>query len=190
MITEEQKRKIVEFAKERYKSNDRYHRMKHIRTVVSRALWLARIENADEDVCWASAMLHDIAKAKEGDHGNLGAEEAKAMLLGMGIDGNIADKVYDAIYFHNKRFYGGPIERQILWDADKWGTLTLDGFKNRVVKYLAMKASSKKELAENVEKEYLIFKGHFHTKEGKRNDEENRAAVEAHIAQLKHDAAS
>jgi HD superfamily phosphodiesterase len=187
-ITEEQKRRIEAFVEQRCRENDKHHQMKHMKEVVARALWLAKEKNADIDACWASAMLHDIAKAEKGDHGDVGAAEAKAFLLGIGVDGKTADMVYDAIYFHNKHFVGGPIERQILWDADKWETLS-SGFEERIVDFFKAETSDKRKLAELVEREYLIFKGHFHTKEAVTNEEKYRPAIERRIAELKQDAA-
>ena len=132
MLSRKKRLQITEFAKLRYKDKDRFHRMKHIRKVAFWAMKLSAIEKSDREICWIAAMLHDIAKGEGGDHAINGANEAKAFLLLMGIDKKTVDGVYDAIYFHNKDFKGGSIERRVLWDADKLDVLTLDGFKNRL----------------------------------------------------------
>ena len=106
--------------------------MDHIRKVAFWAMKLSAIEKSDREICWIAAMLHDIAKGEEGDHAINGAKEAKAFLLLIGIDKKTVDGVHDAIYFHNKDFRGGSIERRVLWDADKLDILTFDGFKSRL----------------------------------------------------------
>jgi HD superfamily phosphodiesterase len=184
MISREQKRKIVAFANRQYRNNDRYHRARHIGEVVARALWLARMEHADRDACWASALLHDIAKSRRGDHGAIGAKEARALLTGVGVDGRTVGKVYDAIYFHNKGFSGGPIERRILWDSDKWNVFTSEGFRNRVVKCFEMTISDRKALARKLESEYRLLT-HFHTKEGRKHEEKSTPVIERLISEMK-----
>jgi HD superfamily phosphodiesterase len=184
MLSDGQKRKIVKFAVQRYRDNDDFHRMKHIRRVVAAAAVLARMEGGNKDVCWAASMLHDIAKHKKGNHGTIGAKEAKEFLLSIGVDRGIMDKVYDAIYFHNKGFADGPIERQIVWDADKMDSMTLDGFKNRMLKGFEAESGIRMGM-KRAEKEYLFFKRRFHTKEGKRIAKENRALIEEYLAKLK-----
>lgn len=187
MLSKTQRQQITEFAKRKYKNNDRFHGMKHIRNVVAYAMKLASIEKGDKEVCWIAAMLHDIAKYKHRkvDHGIVGAEETKAFLLRIGVGKKTIDGVYDAIYFHNKESRGGAIERQILWDADKLdGSLTFDSFRNRCCPS-TKEEKGEKNFIKNAEKDYLFFKKRIHTREGRRIVKRNKPAILRYIEKRK-----
>jgi HD superfamily phosphodiesterase len=184
VLSEAQKRKIARFAAQRYKDNDVFHRMKHIRNVVANAAMLVRKEGGDRDVCWAASMLHDIAKHKRGDHGTIGAKEARDFLLGIGVDRATVDRIYDVIHFHNKGFVGGPIERQIVYDADKLDSITLHGFRKRTLRYFKMESASR-GLVRRVESEYLLLKKGIHTEEAKRLVNKDEAQIMRIFSKLK-----
>jgi hypothetical protein len=184
MLSEKKRLQIAAFAKLKTKGNNRFHRMRHIRAVAAWATKLSAIERSDRDVCWIAAMLHDITKSEEGNHGTTGAKEARTFLLGIGVDKKIVDGVYDAIYFHNKEFSGGPIERQVLWDADKLDLLTFDSFRDRLCPDVK-EAKGAKDFIKNLENEYMFFKKRVHTKEGKRIVKREEPAIMEYIDKRK-----
>ncbi len=183
MLTEDQKRKIADFASLRAKSNDRFHDISHLNATAVAACKLAEMEGASQDVCWAAAMLHDICKNERGDHGERGAKEAEKFLLGIGVNAKEAVSISDAIHYHNKEFSGGPIERQILWDADKLQAVTLRAFESRVLA-LHQERLGERDGLEQAGKDYSFFMERFHTKSGKRLASEDAQAVEWLIDEL------
>ncbi len=186
MLSAKQRREIVEFAEKRYKSNDPVHTMKHIRRVVRFAVKLARMEHGDRDVCWTAAMLHDIAKDEKGDHGARGAKQARKFLIGIGVDKDAVERIREVMYYHNKGFVGGSIERQIVWDADKLDAFTLSGVKNRLVPSIRMRAL--KNTIKDARRQYLLYLGRFHTKTGKRLSKKESAAVNRYFTRLEKQA--
>jgi len=184
MITDAQKKKITEFAEEQTADNDPYHRMEHLEETARLALELCKSEGADEDVCWAAAMLHDIRKGKSEDHGKEGAEKAKEFLLETGFDEEFAEKVRDAIHFHNKGFDGGSLERQILWDADKLQLMDPEGFKKRMIPYWIMKLGEKDGIEKSIY-EYYFYKERFHTKSAKKQAEKDTKEMEDYFRVLR-----
>lgn len=142
-LTDEQKRQIVKFADVYLSRNDALHQMPHARKVYEHSLWLADAENGDKDICFASSMLHDIVKYQQVDHGTEGSKIAKRFLLEIELDKYVVESIRDAIYYHNKEFKDGSIERKILWDADKLGNMTKDGFAERMIPYYQLKNDKK-----------------------------------------------
>jgi HD superfamily phosphodiesterase len=177
MLTEDQKRKITEFATTRAKANDRFHDIGHLMSTAVAACRLAEMEGASQDMCWAAAMLHDICKNEQGDHGAKGAKEAEKFLLGIGVDAKSALTISDAIHYHNKEFQGGPIERQILWDADKLQAVTLEAFERRVLPLWQGRLGERDGL-EQAGKDYRFYMDRFHTRSGRRLASEDAQAVE------------
>lgn len=167
MLAPSIKKKIVSFAKKEAKANDSYHDFAHLQKVAENALFLAKKEGGNKEVCWVSAMLHDICKCKNGNHGTEGAKKAKKFLNSLKLDKGFIESVCDAIHFHNKGFRGGPIERQILWDADKLTIIGPYGFTQRHLPYQVMKKGKEKGIPSAV-KEYHFFEIRFHTKTAKR----------------------
>lgn len=177
--------KIAEFAKECIALNDDFHDFRHISKTAEYAVWLAKKENADEEACWAAAMLHDICKNQPGDHGTKGAIEAKKFLLENGFDAAFANSVADAIHFHNKNFSGGSIERGILWDADKLQSVIPDDFKGRLVPFWVLRLG-KEEGTKKAISEYYFYIERFHTATAKKEVEKCRKQMEEEIAKLRH----
>jgi putative nucleotidyltransferase with HDIG domain len=167
-----QKKKIISFAKKEAAKNDAYHDFSHLLLVAEKAVFLAKKEGADKEVCWASAMLHDICKCRKGNHGTKGAEKAAKFLKSIGVGEPFIKKVHDCIYFHNKGFRGGPMERQALWDADKLFIIGPYWFVRRHLKYQAMKKGEKEGIPFAI-REYRFFEIRFHTKTAKKIVAEN-----------------
>lgn len=176
MITEEQKKKITEFTEKCVAGNDGAHQMPHIKMVAKDALMFVKAEGGDPEVCWTAAMLHDIVKSKPGDHGTEGSKIAEKFLLELGLDKDFVEKVRDAIYWHNKEFSDGPIERKILWDADKLYGVTVKGFKERFQPHLGR---------DKAIEEYYFFVGKFRTETGKKESEKREKKAEAYFARLR-----
>ncbi|MFA5888563.1 MAG: HD domain-containing protein [Candidatus Nanoarchaeia archaeon] len=180
MLSKEQKIKIRQFAEEKIKHNDSTHRMPHIKETIKWALHFANLENAGRDICWASAMLHDICKWEEEhgkNHGITGAETAAEYLTKLKLDKAFIEKVKDAIYYHDKPFEGGSKERQILWDADKVQNELPAGFKKRMIPYWEERADRKEAIRLAID-EYYFFYPLFHTESGKKEVAKNRKAME------------
>ncbi len=162
-LTADMRRKVSSFSLRMAARNDPMHSGSHLRQTARIAIRLARSEGASEDACWAAGMLHDICKERSGDHAALGASEASSFLRAQGIPQAFVEKVCDAISFHNKEFRGGPLERQILWDADKLPLMAPRGFMNRMLPYWEMKEGKGAGLG-TAEAEYLFYRERFHTR--------------------------
>ena len=177
MLTKEQRKRIAGLSKKAVAGNDRMHGIAHLEETAKLAVWLAKKEKGDPDVCWVSAMLHDICKGKPGDHGARGSRLAAKILLDEGFSGDFVKKVRDAIYFHNREFTKGPIERMILWDADKLPLMAIRGFSKRMLPYWIMVKGRKAGTKKSVD-EYYFYKSRFHTKTAKIFAEKHSAAME------------
>ncbi len=105
------------------------HDMEHIIRVYNMCLHLAKYDpDVDLDILKASALLHDIARAREDkdnsgsiDHAVLGAEMATDVLKDLGYSNYEIEAIKHCITTH--RFRGGnkpkSKEAKILFDADK-----------------------------------------------------------------------
>jgi putative nucleotidyltransferase with HDIG domain len=184
MISDVQRSKIIQFAKKQVAENDPYHGMDHLKETARLALGLSKTEGGDPEVCWVSAMLHDIHKGRAGDHGTEGAKEAKKFLLDIGMNGDFAEKVRDAIHYHNKGFSDGSVERQILWDADKLQLMNLEGFKKRMVPFWVYRLGKKEGIEKSIY-EYYFYKKRFHTKTAKNEAEKDAVQMEEYFRVLR-----
>ena len=182
MLTEEQKKKITEFAEKSVAGNDELHQMTHVSGVAEDALMLAKKEHGDPEVCWTAAMLHDVVKSKPGDHGTEGSKIAERFLLELGLNKDFVEKVRDTIYWHNKPFSDGPIERAILWDADKYQMIGIKGFEDRIKICYINKPDIKPE---RIIEDYYFYATRFHTKTGRAEVKKHEKVIEEHFAKLK-----
>jgi len=172
MLSPIQKRKIEAFAKKCASSNDTFHDFSHLQNVAKNAVMLAKKEGADEEVCRVSALLHDICKSEKGNHGTEGANKAGKFLKSIGAEDSFIEKVYDAIYFHNKGFRKGPLERQVLWDADKLQIIGPYWFFMRHLRYTLMNEGEEKGVPHSIS-EYRFFEARFHTQSARKIVKEN-----------------
>ncbi len=186
MISREQRKSIIEFSRKCVADNDLFHGMGHMSETAENAMMLAEKEGADSDLCWAAAILHDICKSSNGDHGAEGAEKARRFLLELGIPEEFCDKVHDAIYFHNKGFSDGPVERRILWDADKLPLMKQEGFRERALNYWKVKLGKDKGRQKAVA-DYYFFRERFHTTAAKKIVEEHRQDMEKLLKKVSGD---
>jgi uncharacterized protein len=115
----------VDEAKTYYHGAESAHDFDHVLRVLALAERLARAEGANVAIVRAAALLHDIARADEdasgGDHAQMAAARARAILLARGVAPAQADAVAHAIAAHRFRGNTAPQTReaQVLFDADK-----------------------------------------------------------------------
>jgi uncharacterized protein len=116
----------IDEAREYYRAAESGHDFDHVLRVLALAERLARVEGADVEIVRAAALLHDIARADEdatnhGDHAQMAAERARALLIARGVAPARADAVAHAIAAHRFRGNTAPqtLEAKILFDADK-----------------------------------------------------------------------
>lgn len=115
----------IDEARAYYHGAESAHDFDHVLRVFALAEKLARAEGADLAIVRAAALLHDIARADEdttgGDHAQMAAERARAILLARGVASAQADSVAHAIAAHRFRTNAPPqtIEAKVLFDADK-----------------------------------------------------------------------
>ncbi len=107
------------------------YRLEHLKVVVRIAQALAERLGADQEVVWAAAWLHDLAKEEDhwpegDDHGPAGAREARRILEGTDFPLEKVEAVCQAIAKHAGLYRDAPLEpleAAILWDADKLAKL-------------------------------------------------------------------
>lgn len=177
MLNERERKEIIRFAKKQVAGNDHLHGMPHLEETASIALRLAKAENGDADVCWVASMLHDICRRKPGDHGAEGSKLASEFLLELNLPKDFVDKVREAIYFHNKDFNDAPVERKVLWDADKLPLMTPKGFRDRMLPYWMMKKGKVAGMKKAIE-EYYFYKARFYTDTGRKEIEKHSEGME------------
>ena len=116
----------IDEAREYYRGAESGHDFDHVLRVLALAERLARAEGADVEIVRTAALLHDIARADEdatnsGDHAQMAAERARALLVERGVAPKRAGAVAHAIAAHRFRGTTTPqtLEAKILFDADK-----------------------------------------------------------------------
>jgi uncharacterized protein len=116
----------IDEARAFYAGAETAHDFEHVLRVLMLAEHIARAEHADGEIVRAAALLHDIARADEdnhhaGDHAQLAAERARAILLARGVAPARADAIAHAIAAHRFRGAVAPqtLEARVLFDADK-----------------------------------------------------------------------
>ncbi|MBI5304278.1 MAG: HD domain-containing protein [Chloroflexi bacterium] len=116
----------IDDARAFYAGAESAHDFEHVLRVYTLAERIARAEGADLDIVRAAALLHDIARAEEdttgkGDHAQMAAERARAILLARGVPTDQADAIAHAIAAHRFRGTTAPqtLEARVLFDADK-----------------------------------------------------------------------
>lgn len=110
---------------------DSAHDREHVRRVMRLCDHLAAYyPEADRDVLYAAACLHDIGRAAQFadpsvDHAQWGAQAAYAYLLSVGWEESRAAHVRDCIRTHRYRGHDQPatIEAKLLFDSDKLDVL-------------------------------------------------------------------
>ncbi|MFX0097242.1 MAG: HD domain-containing protein [Candidatus Hodarchaeota archaeon] len=126
---EEKYLKLKKIVEKELKEASPAHDINHVMRVYNLCLHLAKKEsNIDLDVLKTAALLHDIARIKEGrdvDHAALGAEMSEKILKELGYREEKIEHVKHCIATHRFRGENKPEtkEARILFDADKLDVL-------------------------------------------------------------------
>lgn len=105
------------------------HDFSHAERVYTYSILISKGLNVDLDVVKASALLHDIARYKEGngkikDHAIQGAIEARKILKNIGFPKEKIEIVYKCILLHNKKEDLDEVkEVRVLKEADGLETM-------------------------------------------------------------------
>lgn len=106
------------------------HGMDHVLRVHRTALWIAERVGADLEIVNAAALLHDIARRKEGNgechcHAEEGSRQAGQILNALGFDQKKVEKVCHCIAVHRYSKAKEPqtLEAKVLQDADRLDAL-------------------------------------------------------------------
>jgi len=122
-VTKEQLKKIEVRVRQVYKkNNDPYHDLDHALSVSKTAVYIARQEKADVEVCRIAGLLHDIAPKTRGKtHSQQSGKMAKRFLTKIGLDKEFIDAVQLAIMYHDTaRFHLVKTKEGIIvFEADK-----------------------------------------------------------------------
>ena len=92
----------------------------HLKPVIDYSKELAKKYNANLEIVWLSAILHDIARLDDLEpHDEIGSEKAYNILLEEGFNKEIAEKVKNTILTHRCRQHKPQtLEQKILATAD------------------------------------------------------------------------
>ncbi len=121
--SKQQLQKIEAFARRVYKKNNNpYHDLDHALSVSKTAVYIAKQEKADVEVCRIAALLHDIAPKTRGKtHSQQSGKMAKRFLAKIGLDKEFINAVQLAIMYHDTaRFHLVKTKEGIIvFEADK-----------------------------------------------------------------------
>lgn len=105
------------------------YRWEHVNAVVTLAMRLGELMEADAEIVEAAAWLHDVCKWTHGeDHAAAGAVFARDFLPQTDFPREKIEAVAEAIADHQGLWRDEPLtvlESQVLWDADKLSKLGL-----------------------------------------------------------------
>ena len=145
MITQKQIQQIKEII--RTKLNDLL--FLHTLEVFKYAKFLAKKENANQEICEVAALLHDCAKSysSELNHAEMGAEASQFIMTKAGIiDSQFVNQVYYCVLTHSspylvkpphnlKRLMPQTIEAKVVFDADMLANMTQLGIIKNIFDY-------------------------------------------------------
>jgi predicted hydrolase (HD superfamily) len=92
----------------------------HVRPVIEYSKQMAIKYNADLEVVWLGAILHDLARLDDVEpHDEIGSEKGYKFLLEKGFSEEVAEKIKDVIKTHRcKKCPPETIEQKIVASAD------------------------------------------------------------------------
>jgi putative nucleotidyltransferase with HDIG domain len=92
----------------------------HVNQVIEFSKQMAVKYNADLEIVWLAAILHDIARLEDLEpHDEIGAEKAYTIVIEKGFDPELARNVGMAILTHRcKKYIPGTLEQKIIATAD------------------------------------------------------------------------
>ena len=119
--------RISDIARSHFESARSSHRWDHTQRVYRMALHLGEQEGADREIVALAALLHDIGRTEEDRsqgrirHAERGADMARKILAGEGLEDNKIGKIVHCIATHRFRDNKQPEtpEAKVLFDADK-----------------------------------------------------------------------
>lgn len=119
--------RVSDIARNHFESAGSSHRWDHTQRVYRIALHLGEQEDADREIVALAALLHDIGRTEEDRsqgrirHAERGADMARKILAGEGLEDNKIEKIVHCIVTHRFRDNKQPEtpEAKVLFDADK-----------------------------------------------------------------------
>ena len=124
--------KLTEYVRVLCASFDYNHDFEHhVRFVARDAEIIAQAENADPDICWTAAMLHELGLVggREG-HDDRGPRTAADFLTSIGADPRAVRRVAEVLRIHHDTALvrNGSAEAQCVHDANELHTVGPNGF--------------------------------------------------------------
>lgn len=116
------------------------YRWEHVQAVVTLAIRLGQMTEADLDVLEAAGWLHDIRKEAKDNHPEEGAVFARTFLAETDFPPEKIERVAQTIEAHMGLYLDEPLdnlEAQVLWDADKLTKIGLTAVFHRLGDRLA-----------------------------------------------------
>ena len=95
--------------------------LEHVINVEEAIIMLSEKRKLDKNICILMALLHDIARIKDGvlkNHAKYGAELAYSFLTEMGLDERTAKLISSSVKEHSKKSSIGDVYSEIIKDAD------------------------------------------------------------------------
>ena len=174
-ITKKQYKKIEIYIQRAYKKNkDPYHDLDHAVSVSKTAVYIARQEKADVEVCRVAGLLHDIAPKTRGKtHGVKSGNMTRAFLRRVQVEKEFINNVYQAIIYHDtsRHHLAKTLEAKIVFEADKLETIGPVGLIREYGDLLSHGYAPQKALAE-VAKNMCRKNPIVHTKTAKKLQKE------------------
>jgi len=179
VLSKRQLRRIINFSKSRYKTNDFNHSIDHMMLTVRIAKVLAKAEGANEEICLVAAYLHDIGRQKaKGKHGREGAAIARRFLKDMNLPPGFISSVCYAVGQHDCGSVKKTSEAAVLWDADKLQAVGPFGFIRIFAHHLAYDTRDVYRAKRLTQNRIDFFNQRFHTRTGRRLARQLRAFMD------------
>ncbi len=181
--------KLRDLITEKFAHESTGHDVYHMERVVKQALYIAKIEKADELVVELAALLHDISDHKfNGGDEYKGSEEARNILNDLNFETDIVNHVCQIILevsFKNgtNKYSPSTLESEIVQDADRLDaigaigvarTFAYGGFVGNPI-FIPESPTSGKHTIAHFHEKLLKLKDLMHTESAKK------------IANLRHD---
>jgi uncharacterized protein len=121
--------RTAEFIRQRLKDDASGHDWWHIDRVRRNALFIAKAEEADADLCELAALLHDVADWKfHGGDDSAGPKAARAWLESQAVESSVIDRVCEIIAGVSYKGAGvvtamSTLEGRCVQDADRLDAL-------------------------------------------------------------------
>lgn len=92
----------------------------HVKPVIEYSKQMAEKYNANREVVWLGAILHDVARlSDEEPHDKIGSEKTYKLLIEKGFSSDTAEKVREVVLRHRVREYPPEtLEQKIVASAD------------------------------------------------------------------------